>query len=172
MPRAAELMGAKLGWSKKERAAQESEANKYLGEFGGPVPDKFGASLRAAAKADLRALFKELDADGSGYLDQAEIGQAAEKLGFPFKTKADLQAEFKKLDANGDGKISEREFINWWNAQDGKSPNPHPSPSPSPSPRPSPSPNPTLPPPPQQDGKSGLWQKLHGELNAAGDWEG
>jgi glycerol-3-phosphate dehydrogenase len=139
VPRAAELMAKKLGWSKKERAAQESEAQKYLGEFGGPVPDKFGASLRAAAKADLRALFKELDADGSGYLDQAEIGQAAEKLGFPFKTKADLQAEFKLLDANGDGKISEREFINWWNAQ---------------------------------DGKSGLWQKLHGELNAAGDWEG
>ena len=23
-----------------------------------------------------------------------------------------------------------------------------------------------------QDSKSGLWQKLHGELNAAGDWEG
>ena len=50
-----------------------------------------------------------------------------------------MQAEFKLLDENGDGKISEREFINWWNAQ---------------------------------DSKSGLWQKLHGELNAAGDWEG
>ena len=50
-----------------------------------------------------------------------------------------LQAEFKLLDENGDGKISEREFINWWNAQ---------------------------------DSKSGLWQKLHGELSAAGDWEG
>jgi len=103
------------------------------------VPDKFGASLRAAAKADLKVLFKELDADHSGYLDEEEIGQAAAKLGFPFKTKAELQAEFKLLDENGDGKISEREFINWWNAQ---------------------------------DSKSGLWQKLHGELNAAGDWEG
>ena len=93
VPRAAELMGQKLGWSKKKRAAQEKEAYAYLGEFGGPVPDKFGASLRAAAKADLKALFKELDADHSGYLDEEEIGQAAAKLGFPFKTKAELQAE-------------------------------------------------------------------------------
>ena len=92
VPRATELMAKKLGWSKKERAAQEKEAYAYLGEFGGPVPDKFGASLRAAAKADLKVLFKELDADHSGYLDEAEIGQAAAKLGFPFKTKAELQA--------------------------------------------------------------------------------
>ena len=92
VPRATELMAKKLGWSKKERAAQEKEAYAYLGEFGGPVPDKFGASLRAAAKADLKVLFKELDADHSGYLDEEEIGQAAAKLGFPFKTKAELQA--------------------------------------------------------------------------------
>ena len=32
-------MAKKLGWSKKERAAQEKEAYAYLGEFGGPVPD-------------------------------------------------------------------------------------------------------------------------------------
>ena len=30
------------------------------------------------------ALFKELDADGSGYLDMREVGQAASRLGFPF----------------------------------------------------------------------------------------
>ena len=58
-------------------------------------PKELGAVLekaRAAAKADLKVLFKELDADHSGYLDEEEIGQAAAKLGFPFKTKAELQA--------------------------------------------------------------------------------
>ena len=48
----------------REREAQEKDALRYLGEFGGPVPDKFGAKLRAAAKADLKAsILIALDAD-------------------------------------------------------------------------------------------------------------
>lgn len=79
------------------------------------MPDKSGAHLRSATFADLHALFKELDADHSGFLDMVEIGNAAKRLGFPFGNKQELTTAFKKLDTNGDGRISEEEFVAWWN---------------------------------------------------------
>jgi len=56
------------------------------------------------------ALFKAIDADGSGYLDMQEIELAAEKLGFPFESQDDLEAFFSRFDSRGDGRISEADF--------------------------------------------------------------
>lgn len=85
------------------------------------MPSKLGARLRKMKTQtfhDLSQLFKTLDADGSGFLDQREVGQAATMLGFPFETDAALASAFAKLDADGNGKVSEAEFIAWWNSRD------------------------------------------------------
>ena len=42
MPKAAEIMGAKLGWTARERKRQEDEALAFIGQFGGPVPRLVG----------------------------------------------------------------------------------------------------------------------------------
>ena len=56
--------------SARETARQAREAREYVGQFGGPVADKKGAKLRAATYADLHEVFRALDVDGSGYLDE------------------------------------------------------------------------------------------------------
>ena len=58
----------------------------YLGEFGGPIADKRGATLRAATVADINSVFNEIDDNHSGFLNKEELGQAAAKLGFAFKS--------------------------------------------------------------------------------------
>ena len=51
------------------------------------MPDRStGDELITQTYQDLKELFKVLDVDGSGFLDQVEIGQAAERLGFPFQS--------------------------------------------------------------------------------------
>ena len=118
IPAVADIMGRELGWSSRERNRQIAEATSYISQFGGPVPDKSGAMLRSATFADLKALFNELDADGSGYLDELEIGQAASRLGFPFKSRKELRDAFDKLDKDKNGRISLDEFVEWWNVAD------------------------------------------------------
>ena len=113
VPRVAALMAKTLHWSSREQARQEKEALAYLSEFGGPVPDKTGAKLRASTFADLRALFRELDTDGSGFLDMHEIEHAAQRLGFPFESKAELHATFERLDKDGNGRVEEEELSRW-----------------------------------------------------------
>lgn len=75
-----------------------------------PATEVQGKSAAFNAEV-ITALFRALDADGSGCLDMQEIGEAAEKLGVPFESDSDLEALFSKLDANGDGRISETEFV-------------------------------------------------------------
>ena len=40
-------MAEELGWSSAEKARQIKVAQEYIGEFGGPVADKRGATLKA-----------------------------------------------------------------------------------------------------------------------------
>merc|ERR1719409_2225693 len=111
IPRVADIMAKEMKWSKKEKEAQIKEAKEYIGAFGGPVADKTGAKLRSATFTDLHEVFAKLDTDKNGYLDEAELNQAAIKLGFPFSSKAELMAKFREIDTNGNGRISETEFI-------------------------------------------------------------
>ena len=120
VPRVADLMAHRLNWSASEKKKQVADAFDFLGQFGGPVPDKKGARLRAATFADLAALFHELDADHSGYLDEREIGNLANMLGFAFKDPKERKEAFAKLDVDGNGRVSLEEFVAWWNREDGK----------------------------------------------------
>ena len=45
-------MAEELGWSSAEKARQIKVAQEYIGEFGGPVADKRGATLKAATSTD------------------------------------------------------------------------------------------------------------------------
>ena len=54
VPRVAALMAEELGWSNAEKARQIKVAQEYIGEFGGPVADKRGATLKAATFTDWR----------------------------------------------------------------------------------------------------------------------
>jgi len=119
IPRVTDLMAEQLKWSKKEKAKQQKEAVEYVSQFGGPVADKTGAKLKTATYTDLRDIFGLLDDDKNGYLDERELGNAAQLLGFPFKTAVELKAAFKAIDKDGNGKITEQEFIEWWNKNEG-----------------------------------------------------
>ena len=117
IPRVADLMAQELKWSKRERDKQIKAAAAYIGEFGGPIADKSNAKLKMATYTDLREVFRNIDTDGSGYLDEAELDKASIKLGFPFRSKEELHAKFKEIDADGNGRITEAEFIEWWNGR-------------------------------------------------------
>eukprot|EP00027_Filamoeba_sp_ATCC50430_P008181 CAMPEP_0168556020 /NCGR_PEP_ID=MMETSP0413-20121227/8655_1 /TAXON_ID=136452 /ORGANISM="Filamoeba nolandi, Strain NC-AS-23-1" /LENGTH=680 /DNA_ID=CAMNT_0008586929 /DNA_START=1 /DNA_END=2039 /DNA_ORIENTATION=+ len=72
-----------------------------------------GASLNQIFKeSDVRALFKELDADKSGHLDASEVRTGLRKLMLPC-SKKDVQAFMASSDTNQDGKIDEDEFVSF-----------------------------------------------------------
>jgi len=71
------------------RSAVELRGKQWAAAAAGGVASG-GASL--AGEGTLAALFQALDADGSGYLDMAEIGEGATKIGLPFRSEEDLQA--------------------------------------------------------------------------------
>jgi len=90
------------------RSAVELRGKQWAAAAAGGVASG-GASL--AGEGTLAALFRALDADGSGYLDMAEIGEGAAKIGLPFRSEEDLQTFFSKLDEDGDGRITQSEFV-------------------------------------------------------------
>ncbi|EOD34492.1 hypothetical protein EMIHUDRAFT_455603 [Emiliania huxleyi CCMP1516] len=117
IPRVAALMAEELGWSSAEKARQIKVAQEYIGEFGGPVADKRGATLKAATFTDLHDIFLSVDKANAGYLDEKQLGEAAAKLGFPFRSDEHRRIKFKEADRSENGKLSEAEFIEWWNGR-------------------------------------------------------
>ncbi|GFR63143.1 calmodulin [Elysia marginata] len=56
-------------------------------------------------------LFREYDADNSGYLDKNELRKIMESCGHKY-TEKEIQETLQKADTSGDGKISFDEFFN------------------------------------------------------------
>lgn len=117
VPRVAEIMAEELGWSEEIRMAQMEAAYAYIDTYGGPVPDKDGASLRSATFRDIIEIFNAIDEDGSGFLDRTEVEHAAVKLGFPMSAE-DVGAAFDEMDQSRDGRVGLEEFESWWNGAD------------------------------------------------------
>jgi glycerol-3-phosphate dehydrogenase len=113
-PRVADLMAKSMGWSKRERNRQLKEAEEHLATFGGPYPNKGAVKLDTSTVTDLVDLFRTFDADGTGYIDLAELKDVVKMLGFPFESEKEAERTFKQIDKNGDGKITEDEFVAWW----------------------------------------------------------
>lgn len=58
-------------------------------------------------------VFKNMDKDGSGYIDVNELKDISKELGRPLDA-AELEECMKDLDYNKDNKISFEEFSEWW----------------------------------------------------------
>ena len=67
------------------------------------------------SEQDLRALFQQVDSDGSGFVDREELSALGAMLGKKLKKKQ-LDAAMKDLDPDGDEMISFEEFAAWWRA--------------------------------------------------------
>lgn len=70
-------------------------------------------SPRSPVGSELRVLFAEVDADGSGYIDREELAVLGVKLGKKL-TRKQLDAAMRELDPDGDEMITFEEFSKWW----------------------------------------------------------
>ena len=62
---------------------------------------------------DLWALFREIDADDSGFLDMEEIGVLCRRMGKDL-TPEELADAMKEMDFDGSGVVEWLEFNRWW----------------------------------------------------------
>ncbi len=68
-----------------------------------------------AERQQLRQLFGEIDEDGSGLLDRAEVRELAEKLGVTLSS-AELDDAMAQMDEDGSGEVDFEEFAEWFKA--------------------------------------------------------
>ncbi len=113
LPRVADIMAAELGWSRRVKRAQVDAARAYLESYGGRVPVEDDLTVRLPTLGDAKDIFREMDRDGSGYLDIKEIKQYAARLGQPLEEDR-VRAIFESMDKNGAGKVNADEFIQWF----------------------------------------------------------
>ena len=64
-------------------------------------------------KMDVTEVFAEMDTDGSGYLDRAEIEKGVATLGLLIGPE-DFESMMKEMDPDGDGEVTLQEFTGWW----------------------------------------------------------
>jgi len=112
VPRVADIMAKELGWTNKTKKEQIEAAYKYLDSYGGRIPKDEGLNLRC--RRDIEDVFHAIDTDGSGFLDEIELKEAATNLGLILNEK-ELDEVFVKMDKKKNGRIDKEEFISWWN---------------------------------------------------------
>eukprot|EP01052_Picozoa_sp_SAG31_P034190 SAG31_NODE_3959_length_3718_cov_1.526389_1_plen_265_part_00 len=79
-------------------------------------PAQFHQPKKYDGPPEVVAMFKELDFDNSGTLDNTEIRTLAHKLG-RFLTRSELDRAMCEMDADGSGEIEFEEFRDWWAGQ-------------------------------------------------------
>lgn len=119
LPRVAEIMAEELGWSRKIKAAQIEAAKAYLESYGGRIPVEDDLHVRLPTLEEAMDIFREIDRDGSGFLDVQEIKEMALRLGQPLPDDR-IKDIFQDMDKNGDGKIQADEFMEWFSAEETK----------------------------------------------------
>lgn len=112
LPRVAEIMAEELGWNKATKKEQIKCAEKYLAAYGGRIPYEDDIALRFLAYEDAMDMFRDIDRDGSGFIDPQELKEIATRLGNPLSDKQ-LKALFRTIDTDKNGKISAEEFVAW-----------------------------------------------------------
>lgn len=115
LPRVADIMAEELGWSAKIKATQIQAAKDYLESYGGRIPLDDDLIVRLPTLEEAMDVFKEIDVDGSGFLDQQEVKEMGARLGNPLPDD-EVAAIFAKMDTNKDGKVQADEFMEWFNS--------------------------------------------------------
>mmetsp|Transcript_49599 Transcript_49599/g.44410 ORF Transcript_49599/g.44410 Transcript_49599/m.44410 type:complete len:660 (-) Transcript_49599:26-2005(-) len=72
-----------------------------------------GIHMVAAIKGGVRATFRQVDTDQSGFIDKEELRSVLQKLGGEV-TDEEVDKCYKELDENDDGKIDFDEFSRWY----------------------------------------------------------
>ena len=67
----------------------------------------------ARIKGDVKATFRQVDTDQSGYIDKEELRAVLQKLGGEV-TEEEVDKCYGQLDENDDGKIDFDEFSKWY----------------------------------------------------------
>jgi len=116
LPRVVEIMSDALGWSDAKRVEEHRKAEEVMfRDFAGPVPNKAGATLRAACTADVKDIFDKIDVQHRGAISTDGVAKVADELGFSLGAK-ELQAAMKEMDTDHSGLVNFPEFLAWWNS--------------------------------------------------------
>lgn len=71
------------------------------------------ATITAKMEAELIGIFTRFDADGSGFIEEAEFHKLLDRLAYD-GSKEVRSLEFAAIDEDQDGKVAFREFADWW----------------------------------------------------------
>jgi calmodulin len=102
--------------AERKRAAEKQRREEEAAQAAAEEAARLEALRREAespATQEARALFDEIDEDGSGALDRDEIRVLAKRLGKKL-TNAKLDAAMAEMDADGNGDVDFDEFLSWW----------------------------------------------------------
>lgn len=102
--------------AERKRAAEKQRREEEAAQAAAVEAARLEALRREAespATKETRALFEEMDEDGSGTLDKDEIRILAKRLGKKL-TNAKLDAAMAEMDADGNGDVDFDEFLSWW----------------------------------------------------------
>merc|ERR1712113_53772 len=72
-----------------------------------------GIHMVARIKDDVRATFRQVDTDQSGFIDKEELAAVLQKLGGAVNDE-EVDKCYNELDENDDGKIDFEEFSKWY----------------------------------------------------------
>lgn len=117
LPRVADIMAEELGWNKKVKAVQIEAAKAYLESYGGRIPVEDDLHVRLPTLTEAMDIFKEIDTDGSGFLDKQEIKEMAIRLGQPLPDDR-IDSIFATMDKNKDGRVQADEFMEWFGKEE------------------------------------------------------
>ena len=101
------------------RGGDAISVEEFLSHFNVPIESAMFSAVEAAKAAaedadtkTLRAIFNQIDTDGSGTLDRDEMDEIALVLGMNFN-KAQMDAAWAFMDRDGNGEVDFDEFKNW-----------------------------------------------------------
>ena len=99
-------------------------ALRRCGEFplgAGTKAEQLAQQLMMADRKALKAIFDEIDTDGGGSLDRAEVAQLAVTMG-ALMSEHELDAAMAEMDADGSGDVDFEELTTWFTERKTASP--------------------------------------------------
>ena len=101
------------GLRRRGIAVSDDQLRSMLGELDANKDRRTSASEFDAfcdkRRANVRQVFRDVDADGDGQIDSKELRRAVERAGLKISDEQ-LRAAFKRMDLDRDGRLSFEEF--------------------------------------------------------------